>query len=92
MGGGAENSNLLIRAWSFSGPASTQEPTQGHINRTKDAPSALNTKECLRALGALCQGQSQRQILEQEMLLVSPHLGDHKGFRSSVPGIEDRDQ
>lgn len=34
----------------------------------------------------------QRQILEQEMLLNVHHLGNYKGFRSSVLGTRDKDQ
>ena len=42
-GGGAENSKLLIMAWSYQWPALIQEPTQSHLIRGRDAPSALTT-------------------------------------------------
>lgn len=44
--------------------------TQRHYIGTKDSPGVLSALEFIRVLGALCQGQGQRQIIEQKVLLV----------------------
>ena len=48
----AENSKLLIVAWSFWWPTPIQEPSRSHLIRTKDT---LVTQEILRVSGDLCQ-------------------------------------
>ena len=47
----------------------------------KDVPSALTTEEFTGDLGALCQGRSQSQILEREMLLVFLSLRELQEFQ-----------
>lgn len=60
-------------------PGAIQQPTRSHYNRKNNAQGALMTQEIARVWGDLCQGQGQRQIL-QEMFLVFLSLRNLQGL------------
>ena len=91
MGQKASNHGLVFLATSPHLKA-LWEPTKRCLMKTKGTPIP---QEIPRDLGALCQEPGQRPNIKQKKLLGSPyHLGNYKGFRSSVPepGAETRMQ
>ena len=81
MGGGAENSKLLILAWSFWGQPSSRSHPIAHLTRTKEA---TNPQGIQRFRNSVSGSRVKDQILEQKMLPVLLSLRLYKGFRSSV--------
>ena len=80
----AENSKLLIIAWSFWWPVTIQEPSQGHLTGRKDI---IITQEIPKDLGDWCwEAGSKTKYQNKRCSQCSYHLGNNKGFRSSVPG------
>ena len=77
MGGGAENSKLLIMAWSFWWPAPIQEPIQSQLLSIEDT---LITEEIPKDLGAWYQNQGQRPNIETKDDLVLSWLGKLQTF------------